>query len=613
MRCNARVWSQIVGAALMAGWILTAGAQAQLNLGQGVEMSMNGNLGIGYSGNFGDSGLSGHALYGTGMGLLSGSYHNPNFLSFTVRPYYNRNQDNTSYTSVLSETGVDASTSIFAGSYFPGSVSFSKSFSQGSQYGLPGSASLTADGSNQDFSVSWKELLPQMPSLTATFSDNSSSSTIFGQTGTANTSSKILDLMSNYSVHGFQLVGFVNHQNYHVDLPAFLSRTNSHSDSASTSYGISATHTLPFSGSFTADYNRTNYDGETGSYRTRGSTGTADTMVSFKPAERLTVSGQLRYTGNLIGALRQSYLDGELPVEFNNEQGSYGVALNSYATYQIGHGFTLIGYANRQTQTFAGTHYNYHQVGGTLSYSYSRPLFGLLYFSFGMVNNGTTNGGDSLGFVGTATLKKRVGMWEYGADISYSQNVQTVLANFTTSSFNYGGNIRRRFGSNMSWSSSYRGIQTGITQLQGSNNRADSFLTNFQRGRYDVSGSYSKSHGAALLSSTGVLTPTPVAPILTPDQILYSGEVYGAGASVRPMRRMLVNFNWYRVRSSTETTTLLSQNNSERYYGQMEYNVRKLSFRAGYWRVYQGVGASAIQPTLNNTYFFNVSRWFNLF
>jgi len=67
------------------------------------------------------------------------------------------------------------------------------------------------------------------------------------------------------------------------------------------------------------------------------------------------------------------------------------------------------------------------------------------------------------------------------------------------------------------------------------------------------------------------------------------------------------------VRSDTQTTGLFSQNNSERYYGQLQYNLRKLSFRAGYWRVYQGVGANVTKPTLDNTYFFNVSRWFNVF
>ncbi len=375
---------KIIGATLIASLMIVVGVQAQVSIGDEVKMNLNGNLGVGYSGNFGDSGLSGHGIFGTGMGLLSGSYYDPNFLSFSVRPFYNRNQDNGSYASILSETGVDASTSIFSGSHFPGSLNFSKSFAKGSQYGIPGAASLTADSSTQNFSTTWSELLPRLPSLTATFSDNSSSSTILGETGTSDTSSQIFSLLSNYKVRGFQLSGFMNHQNYHVELPAFLSPTNSQSDSAATSYGISANHTLPLSGTFTLGYNRTDYSSETGAYRSRGTTDTADSTASFKPTERLTVSGQVRYTGNLIGALRQSYLADNTSVLLPNEETSHGIALSTFGTYQLGHGFALIGYANRQMETFAGTPYDYNQFGGTLTYSYARPLFGLVYFSFGM-------------------------------------------------------------------------------------------------------------------------------------------------------------------------------------------------------------------------------------
>ena len=128
-------------------WMLAVPVQAQLNVGENVNLTLNGNLAFGYSGQFGDSTGTGHGIYGAGDGLLSGSYYNPNFFSFNVRPFYNRNQDNSSFASVLSETGIDASANLFGGSYFPGSVSFSKSFANGSQYGIPGGVGLTSDSS----------------------------------------------------------------------------------------------------------------------------------------------------------------------------------------------------------------------------------------------------------------------------------------------------------------------------------------------------------------------------------------------------------------------------------------------------------------------------------
>jgi hypothetical protein len=76
---------------------------------------------------------------------------------------------------------------------------------------------------------------------------------------------------------------------------------------------------------------------------------------------------------------------------------------------------------------------------------------------------------------------------------------------------------------------------------------------------------------------------------------------------------MLINVNWYRMRSDTLTAQTFSNNNSERFYGQMQYNLRKLSFRAGYWRVYQGTSANGRPPSMDNTYYFNISRLFDMF
>ena len=603
---------RICGGWLLAMAVFGTAVQAQLSVGDNAQMTLNGYLGMGYSGNYGENGVSGHGLFGTGTGQLSGYYYNPNFLSFNVRPFYDRNQDNSSFASVLSETGVDASTNLFSGSHFPGSISFSKAFTKGTQYGIPGSAGLSSDNSTRIFSVSWSELLPSLPTLTATFSDNASSSTIQGIPGKADSASRNLSLISNYKIDGWGLNGFVNHQNVRVKLPEFLSPTNASSNSSGTSYGVSANHALPLSGMFAAGFNRTDYSNGTGSYHNNGSTETADSMVSFKPTQRFSINGQVRYTSNLIGALQQSLPGGGPPLP-TNEQGSHGVLLGSYGTYNLGRGFILVGYATRQMETFQGTQMTSTQAGGTLTYSYARPLFGLLYFSFGMVNNATNNGGGSLGFVGNVSLKKRISGWEVDSDFSYAQNVQTIIASYTTSNYSYGGALRRRFGTNSYWSGSYRGLQSGLTQFAGYGNRSDSFMTIFRRGRYGVSGSYAQSHGTALLSTGGTLTPTQLAPLLNPDQTIYDGKVYGAGLNVIPMRKMLINANWYRTHSDTLTSQTFSNNNSQRLYAQMQYNLRKLSFRAGYWRMYQSISVGGRPPQTDNTYYFNISRWFDIF
>jgi hypothetical protein len=180
----------------------------------------------------------------------------------------------------------------------------------------------------------------------------------------------------------------------------------------------------------------------------------------------------------------------------------------------------------------------------------------MLYFSFGMVNNASNSGGGSLGFVGDVSFKRRFRGWQVDSDFSYAQNVQTIIAYYTSSNYSYGAMVRRRFGANSSWTVSYRGVQTGLTQLPGYDNRSDTFITNLVRGRYGLSGSYSQSHGTALLSGAGVLTPTQLAPLIAPDQAIYDGKVYGAGLSVIPMRKMVINVNWFRTRSDTQTAAI---------------------------------------------------------
>jgi hypothetical protein len=72
------------------------------------------------------------------------------------------------------------------------------------------------------------------------------------------------------------------------------------------------------------------------------------------------------------------------------------------------------------------------QYGGTVSYNYSKPLFGMLYFSFGMVDNAQETGNSGLAFTANVGIQKRFGRWETSADFSYAQNVQTLINIYTT-------------------------------------------------------------------------------------------------------------------------------------------------------------------------------------
>ncbi|MGZ4815040.1 MAG: hypothetical protein ACXVZV_06515 [Terriglobales bacterium] len=590
----------------------------QVKVGDNTNLALSGNLGLGYSGGFDDYSGSNHGTFVSGQADLSGSYYNPMFLSFHVQPFYNRNQDSSSFSSILNETGVNLSTSLFSGSHFPGSISYGKNLTTGSQYGLPGTPGLSTDGSNRNFEISWSALFPNLPSLTATFADSSSSESLLGETGTIDTAIRTFTLMSTYKLDGFGLFGNFIHQNFNTTLPAFLAGDNAHSDSSNTSYSIGATHALPFSGTFGVSYLHSGYNNESGAASNNGTADTVTGSVGFSPTQRFAISGQVNYYHNVLGVLQGSALpSGSLPLEpFNSS--SNAISLNTFATYNLGHRFILTGYANHQIQHYADQEYSNSQYGATLTYSYARPLLGMLYFSFGMVNTAGNGNQGTMAAVGNLGLKKQIRGWDINADVSYSQNLQNSISLFTTSNYSYGGSVRRRFGANTYWTAAARNVQTGMTQFTGYNTRSETFMTSLVRRKIGISGSYSQSHGTSVLTTSGELVPTPLAPVITTGEVVYDGTAYGGSLNLAPLRRMVITGSWFHMTSDTTSnlTTgapLLSMNNSNRIYAQLQYNLRKLTVRAIYWRENQLISASGLPNATRNSYSFTISRWFNIF
>ena len=79
-----------------------------MQVGDDVRMNLNGILTAGYTGNYGDEIPSNHGLEFGGNGTLNGSYYNPNFLNFTITPFYNQSRANSSFQSLTDSSGVNA-------------------------------------------------------------------------------------------------------------------------------------------------------------------------------------------------------------------------------------------------------------------------------------------------------------------------------------------------------------------------------------------------------------------------------------------------------------------------------------------------------------------------
>jgi hypothetical protein len=605
-----------------AVWVLVALAMwvpqsaAQLQIGDNLKMNMNGTMGFGYGGSFSDPGMSSHSVNMLGSGLVTGSYYDPKFLNFTVQPYYDRNQNNASSLAIFNDSGVTASANLFSGSHFPGYVGYGKNFSNTGEFGVPGTAGLTTHGSGQSFSVGWSEFLPDMPSLTASFSNTSDDMSLLGAEGDIHSRTRLLNVDSNYNFHDFQLQGYFNRQSLGLDTPAFLGNPNSFSSSSSNTFGVMASHQLPLSGYFTTSWSRTGYSNEGDSGINRGHTSTSTAMASISPTTKLNLSGDIRYTSNLAGALEQRLINGgggSEPIILLGGGQSHSFGASAYANYALGKGFMLHGRITHQSQYFAGQTHDLTQYGGTISYSYSKPLFGMLYFSFGMVDNAQETGNTGLSFTGNVGLQKRFGKWETSADFSYAQNVQTLIAIYTSNAISYGGYLRRKTSDYSYWSVTYRGTHSGILQDKGSNSLSNMYSSTFGWHRYTFTGNYTKSDGRTLLTPAGFVNPTPLPGNIAENLILFNGHAYSVGAGASPLRRMSVTFNFTRAHSDMLSNVLQSFNDSDRYYTRLDYNLRKLVLRAGYSRAYQSISGTAIPAATVNTYFFSVSRWFDVF
>src|SRR5512140_1761963 len=99
---------------LLALLLCSTAATAQVTVGNNVNLSLKGELGYGYSANYGNLfTTSSHDQGINGTGDLNGYYFNPNFISFNIRPYYDRNQSNTEAQNILGSTGISTTATFF--------------------------------------------------------------------------------------------------------------------------------------------------------------------------------------------------------------------------------------------------------------------------------------------------------------------------------------------------------------------------------------------------------------------------------------------------------------------------------------------------------------------
>lgn len=606
-----RVAGSVLLAVLLAGFPATA----QLKVGQ-LSTHLTGTVSPGYSAEYGNETSSSHNWTVAGAGTLSGNYFTPNFLAFNASFYLNQSRANSNFQSITNASGVDASTSIFEGSHFPGSVSYSKAYNSEGNYAVPGLPNFVTHGNSDTFGINWSENLPNVPTFTAGYQMGSSSYDVYGANNQGTSRFDSLNLHSSYRLAGFNMGAFYSVGGSHSVIPQLLGslqETDLHS--SNDAEGVNVTHSLPLQGSASASFSRSNW---TGSYIDSVTTGNIDlfnAMASIHPAPKVSFTLNSTYSDNLSGQLLASVLAaGGVVSGLKTNQSSNSFDIMAIAGYAPFRDLQTSLFVERRTQSFLGSDYGVTSWGGGVSYL-RNVLEGTLNTSASATENNDDNTGENtLGFSTNASYSKVILGWHTNGTFGYAQNVQTLLVTYMNSFYNYNFNARRNWG-RFNIGGGAGASRTGLTQVAGTVSSSETYNGSVGYTPFLMAnGSYSRSSGQALATGAGLITSPIPSPTLPSSLVsLYGGRSYSFGLSSTPAKRLIIGASYAAANSNISNSGLASSNENSEYNALIQYQTRKLSYTSGYARLRQGFSQSSLPPGIVSSYFVGVSRWFNFF
>ena len=611
MRRSLRVAWWAEAALLLLAWPVTA----QVRTGE-VTSSLNGTIAPGYSADFGNTTGSDHSWVLGGVANYSGSFYNPNFLSFNASVFLNQSRANSNYQSISDASGVNASASIFGGSRFPGSVSYTKTFNSEGSYNLPGLPNYVTHGNSDAFGINWSENIPKAPSFSAGFQTGSSQYSVYGTNDTGASSFHSLNLHSSYSILGINMGAYYTTGGGHALIPQFeAGEQDSETHSGNSDYGFNIGHRIPLNGSASASINRSEYNSD---YLGSGTTGTIDlinAIVSMHPLSKLSISADANYSDNLNRQLIEPVVaaGGAVP-EASTNQPSNSLDLMGVASYSLFANLQTSAFVERRSQVFMGDSYGMTSYGGSGTFSHA-----VLNGNFNASLNATGNtddqtGEDTLGFSTIENYSSEILGWHVNGSFGYAQNVQTLLITYMNSSYNYTGNVRRRWGK-LNASVGVGASRTALTQQAGTANSSQSYNANLGYGQWiTATGSYSKASGQALATGAGLVSVPVPSPVLPASLVsLFGGDGYSFGLSSNPMRGLILTASYAKSASNTSNSGAASTNQNSEFNSLVQYQFRKMNFTSGYSRLEQGFSGSGTQPEVTSSFYIGVSRWFNFF
>ena len=594
---------------------LAAPLGAQVKFGE-FSNHLNGTVSSGYTADYGNQTASDHNWVVGGNANLSGDFYNPNFLNYAISSYLNQSRANSDFQSISNSSGVTFSSNIFGGSEFPGAISYSKGYDSAGNYGIPGIANYVTHGNNDEFGVAWSLNLPRKPSISAGYQRGDDAYSVYGSNDEGSSSFHSVNVRTSYLFEGFDMTGFYSKGGSDSLIPEIVSGTaNAEVQTDSTSLGAGISHKLPLEGAMSANVNRsswnTNYQGQS----SIGSVDTANMFVSLRPAEKLTAVGSLEYSDNLAGQIIEAVVSqgAAAPAGLGN-QTSYSLDSEASVTYIPAQFLQTTIFIERRSQLYDSVLYNVNSYGGSAAFSHrlrGGNFSATLTFSG---NTSSQSSEDSLGFSTSAHYSNELAGWHIDAGFNYAQNMETLLVTYLNSSYNFSGNVRRRFGK-VSFSAGGGGSRTALTDQPGTASSSEEYNASLGYGNWiSANGSYSNSTGLALATGAGLVT-TPVPPSALPsdDFTFYGGTSYAGALSSAPIRGLTMSGGYSRSNSNTSNSGISTTNQNQQYNALIQYQVRKMGFTSGYARLEQGFGGSAGPPEILTSFYAGITRWFNFF
>jgi len=602
----------------MVGLMLLASPVfAQLKVGNDINLNAAGTIGVGYNADSGTAQSSDHSLGLSGTGQVTGYFYNPAFLNFYASPSYDRSQANSGSGSITDATSIILGAGIFSGSRFPGSISYGKSINSTGTYGTPGLPEFTTKGNSNEFSVGWSALVPKWPPITVQYSQTDTSSSVFGTDQEFHGTSRIFNLNSSYKLAGWMMTGRFTDIVSHTEVPSFLvtGAANASDDSSST-FNFNAYHKLPFRGSIALNYAHASFDGSGGGSSVSGSDNTFTASSSFAPSKRFSTNLQLEYDSNLEGYVeRQLINSGSLVPQVNLGSDSHSLLFSNIDNFAIYKNLNASFVFLRSQQTAYGESVTANHVSAIVNYRFIKPLWGSILVYGGVNDQSTETGHQGTSLTTGINFERYIHNFDITGSFSYDQDVQTVLATQTTSSYTYMAGARRSLTRNLRWNSNFSGYHTGFGEIAGSSSHSENVGSNLSYKGTGGGVSYGQSTGTALVTASGlVAVPTSLTPVLSGNQyILENGSSISFTAVTTPIKLWTLSANYSKSLSRTATPSINSSNTSKIFTVFTQYQLRKLALTAGYTRLMQDVGSSTPIPLSYTSYYFGIQRWFKAF